>query len=211
MHPITLGPCSSSARARLWLAALKRAAELKVRSASEVAVAAGVEDGSDPADTLTAEKEGAALGPLAPLHFTPLSVPAPNPRLVDVGAHAGDFEGARELFKLGSARILRAKATFVLDGFVTMHFEVRAQRGGLQDRSLGEGSVEGPRGRAPWVGSGAAPPSACGLSGMRDIATRGAACPCARLAAPIAFRAPPAPWLLPAACCLALVGHALPL
>ena len=98
--------------ARLWLAALKRAAELKVETA---------ESYSGPSSQ---EKDGKALGPLSSLSFDALKLPAASKRLIDLKSHAKDFEGARELYKLGAARATRSKATLVLDGFVTMHFEV---------------------------------------------------------------------------------------
>ena len=63
----------------------------------------------------SATSEGAALGPIGAMQFEPLRLPAPDARLVDVAKHASGFEGARELFKLGSARAARAKATLVLE------------------------------------------------------------------------------------------------
>jgi hypothetical protein len=101
--------------ARLWLATLKRAAELRVRS---VQGADAEFDGGE------AEKEGEALGALAGLSFAPLRLPATHALLADLTGKVSAFEGARALFKLGSARAARAKATLVLDGFVTSHFEV---------------------------------------------------------------------------------------
>ena len=97
--------------ARLWLASLKRAAELKVSKA----------EGGESSEE---GQEGEALGPLSALSFPTLRLPAASVRLSALGEHAGSFDGARELFKLGSARAARAKATLVLDGFVTLHFEV---------------------------------------------------------------------------------------
>ena len=102
--------------ARMWLAALKRAATLRLRDAGN--------DDDDDAAAKESEAEGAALGPLSGLSFTPLQVPKPSGLLAELGQRVRDFDGARELFKLGSARAARAKATLVLDGFVTMHFEV---------------------------------------------------------------------------------------
>ena len=105
--------------ARLWLFALKRAAELQIATADAI-------EGSTPGgdtDQEEADKEGRDLGPLEALAFAPLTLPSTSVRLTDLRAHAKDFDGARELFKLGSARVGRAKATLVLDGWVTMHFE----------------------------------------------------------------------------------------
>ena len=92
----------------LYLSVLRRALWIRTRSGQ-------LEDES--------EQEGRALGPLEGLHFGELSLPPPsdvcaNPALVRT------FEDAREVFKTGYAYAVRAKGTYVLDGFVTSHFEV---------------------------------------------------------------------------------------
>ena len=50
-------------------------------------------------DDASLASEGAAVGPLDRLRFSQLKLPAPSARLADVAAHAGSFEGARELFR----------------------------------------------------------------------------------------------------------------
>ncbi len=56
---------------------------------------------------------GKDLGDLSSLAFAPLALPAASPILTDLSTRVSSFDGARELFKLGSARCVRAKATLV--------------------------------------------------------------------------------------------------
>lgn len=104
--------------ARMWLGAMKYACELRIRKGE-------VEEGeTDAVEEDDEEKEGRLLGSLSGLSFASLRLPSTNTYLSELPARVSTFEGARELFKLGMARAARAKATLVLDGFVTMHFEV---------------------------------------------------------------------------------------
>ena len=104
--------------ARMWLGAMRYACELRIRKGE-------VEEGEKAAmEEDDEEKEGRLLGPLERLSFASLRLPGTHALLADLPTRVSSFEGARELYKLGMARAARAKATLVLDGFVTMHFEV---------------------------------------------------------------------------------------
>ena len=74
-------------------------------------------------DDASAEEEGKALGPLSGLAFEDLALPAPS-KTCAAPSSVATFEHAREVFKKGTAYATRAKATFVLDGYVTSHFDV---------------------------------------------------------------------------------------
>jgi len=99
--------------ADLYIHVLKRAWRLRKR-------AAGKEEEED----LASEEEGGALGEYAGLCFDSLDLPSTPSALCKQPGSVKSFEAAREVYKLGAAHAARAKATFVLDGFVTTHFEV---------------------------------------------------------------------------------------
>lgn len=127
--------------AKLWQTAIKQAAELRIRTgeAEEAAIKKGLKGAevdkalADVAASPVDEEgeEGKALGPLAKLAFSQLKLPATTPILAQMATKVRAFDGAKELFQLGIARCARAKATLVLDGFVTMHFEVLEVESGL--------------------------------------------------------------------------------
>jgi tetratricopeptide (TPR) repeat protein len=103
----------------LYVNVLKRAWLLRRRAAGEY-----------PDEPDEDEREGVALGPLEGLSFTTLGLASPSAACAQP-ASVRTFEAARELFKLGSAHAARAKATFVLDGFVTHHFDVLEREANL--------------------------------------------------------------------------------
>jgi hypothetical protein len=65
--------------------------------------------------------EGEPFGASHKLCFGALGLDPPSARCADPGI-VTDYEAAKEVFKLGSAYVLRAKGFLVLDGFVTDHF-----------------------------------------------------------------------------------------
>ena len=87
--------------ARMWLAALKRAATLRLRDAGN--------DDDDDAAAKESEAEGAALGPLSGLCFTPLQVPKLSGLLAELGQRVRDSTARAS--SLGWLRAARAKAT----------------------------------------------------------------------------------------------------
>ena len=103
----------------LYVNVLKRAWLLRRRAAGEY-----------PDEPDEDEREGVALGPFENLSFTTLGLAAPSAACARPSS-VRTFEAARELFKLGSAHAARAKATFVLDGFVTHHFDVLEREANL--------------------------------------------------------------------------------
>jgi hypothetical protein len=96
--------------ADLWLKVLKRAMWLRIETAGGEVDNEGVE-------------EGLAIGPAEPLYFTQLKLPPASAATLEPKSARGYTE-ARAVFKRGMAYATRAKAVFVLDGFVTQHFEI---------------------------------------------------------------------------------------
>ena len=99
--------------ADLYLCILRRAWLLKQRARGKA-----VED-----DGFFDEKEGIELGAFDGLCFAALELPYPS-ALCAAPAAVRTFEAARDVYKQGAAHAARAKAVFILDGYVTMHFEV---------------------------------------------------------------------------------------
>ena len=77
----------------------------------------------DDEERTEATAEGAALGPLSGLAFDGLTLPALTPVCLDPSS-VKSFEDARAVYLKAASHAARAKAFFILDGFVTSHFDV---------------------------------------------------------------------------------------